>query len=60
MQFIICVMSHHDIANALADRFSHNVAIAFNTCIHNCGTKLKGRILTLNLKMLKYTTGLSL
>ena len=55
------VTSHRDIANALADNFSHNSYSAFSTdtCTY-VRHKAEKQRLNINLKMLKYTTGPSL
>ena len=52
------VTSHRDIVNALVNNCSHNSSSAFSTDAFNlCVIKLKSRILTFHLKMLRYTTG---
>ena len=38
------VTSHRDIANALADNYSHNFSSAFSTPLHLFARKLKSRL----------------
>ena len=55
------VTSHRDIANALADNFSHNSYSVFSAdACTSVRHKAEKQRLNINLKMLKYTTGPSL
>ena len=55
------VTSHCDIANALADNFLIiRLLLSAQMLLHLYAVKLKSRILTFHLKMLRYTIGSSL